>query len=168
MRILRSAGAIRLQLDAVELQTLGDLLGELIDDLSSEPKPDDVVHERLYPAAYTDAEAEQSFRKMTHSGLQSERIERAARCLAELAEAPERTSGLARRPRTELTLTDADSDRWMRVLNDLRLVLGTRLAITEEEDSLANLDPADPDALSYVIYGWLTALQDSLVRVLME
>jgi len=35
-------------------------------------------------------------------------------------------------------------------------------------ETFANLDPADPQALSYVIYGWLTALQDNLVRVLME
>ena len=167
MRILRTADSIRLQLDPVELQTLADLLAELIEDLDADPQPDDAVHERLYPAAYVDTDAEQSFRKMTQAGLKTERIERAQQCLAELAEAPERTTAVTRRARHEVSLTDADSDRWMRVLNDLRLVLGTRLEITEDDDHLGALDVGDPEAMSYVIYGWLTALQDNLVRVLM-
>jgi hypothetical protein len=52
------------------------------------------------------------------------------------------------------------------VLNDLRLALGTRLGITEDDDP--DLDPVDPAAQSRVIYYWLTALQDSVVQGLMS
>jgi hypothetical protein len=187
MRLSRSGDGARLQMGAVEVQTLADLLTELVDDLTADPgtagtngttgtngtagtsgsaAPADPVHARLFPAAYADAEAERGFREMTESGLRTERVERAQRCLSELAGAPSRVAGLARRPRQELLLGDEDCDRWMRVLNDLRLVIGTRLEITEDED-FASVDPEDPQSFSYVVYGWLTAMQDNLVRIRM-
>ena len=66
-----------------------------------------------------------------------------------------------------MTQVELDADggqRWIQVLNDLRLVLGTRLGITEED---GDLDPAAPDFQQRSVYYWLTALQDSLVRALM-
>jgi hypothetical protein len=168
VRILRSGALVRLQLGPVEVQALADLLTELIDSLDADPAPGDAVHDRLYPAAYADRESEEGFREMTETSLRTDRITRAQECLAELVEAPSRSSGLARRVRQEIELSDAEADRWMRVLNDLRLVIGTRLGVTEEDETLDSLDPDDPQALSYVMYGWLTAMQDTLVRVLAD
>jgi hypothetical protein len=54
---------------------------------------------------------------------------------------------------------------WLGVLNDLRLVLGTRLEITEEtteEDFAAG----DPLASTFALYGYLTWLVDAIVRAL--
>jgi hypothetical protein len=52
-------------------------------------------------------------------------------------------------------------DAWLGTLNDLRLVLATRLGVTEQTD----LDPApdDPQAQALLIYGWLGWLQESLL-----
>jgi hypothetical protein len=50
------------------------------------------------------------------------------------------------------------------VLNDLRLVLGTRLDVTEEMDF--DLDPSDPSAAELAVYAYLSWLQEQLVEAL--
>lgn len=55
--------------------------------------------------------------------------------------------------------------RWMGSVNDLRLVLGTRLDVTEEMDGL-ELDPTDPDAALYGVYGYLGWLLEHIVEAL--
>jgi hypothetical protein len=52
------------------------------------------------------------------------------------------------------------------VLNDLRLALGTRLGVTEEDDH--DVDATDPREQPRLIYYWLTAVQDSVVHGLMR
>jgi hypothetical protein len=49
------------------------------------------------------------------------------------------------------------------VLNDLRLALGTRLGITEDDDHVVER-PDDPR----VVYYWLTGIQDAVVQALMR
>jgi hypothetical protein len=60
-----------------------------------------------------------------------------------------------------LQLDDEAADRWLRVLNDLRLALGTRLGVTEQDE----LDDQEP---AVQLYHWLSAVQDLLVGHLME
>ncbi len=55
---------------------------------------------------------------------------------------------------------------WMGAVNDLRLVLGTRLDISEETDLLPDLD--DPDAPALAVYGYLSELLGSMVDALSE
>ncbi|MEO9138720.1 MAG: DUF2017 family protein, partial [Jatrophihabitans sp.] len=55
--------------------------------------------------------------------------------------------------------------RWIQVINDMRLALGTRIGVTEDEP---DFDPSDPDAQPWVVYYWLTAVQDSVVTALMR
>ena len=62
------------------------------------------------------------------------------------------------------SLTPDEVQAWLGVLNDTRLVLGTRLGVTEEEHVL---DPADPDAGAYALYQWLTWVQGDLVEELL-
>ena len=64
----------------------------------------------------------------------------------------------------QIDLGPDDVQAWLGVLNDTRLVLGTRLGITEEEHEL---DPADPDAGAYALYQWLTWVQGDLVEALL-
>ena len=52
------------------------------------------------------------------------------------------------------------------MLNDLRLALGTRLGVTEDEP--ADIDPADPRAQIWAVYCWLPTLQDGLVQTAMR
>ena len=61
-------------------------------------------------------------------------------------------------------LTPEEVQAWLGVLNDTRLVLGTRLGVTEEE---RELDPADPEAGAYALYQWLTWVQGDLVQELL-
>jgi len=55
-------------------------------------------------------------------------------------------------------------DRWLRVLNDLRLTLGTRLDISEDDEHW-QIVPDDPRSAAYLLYGWLTEVQDTVVRI---
>ena len=53
---------------------------------------------------------------------------------------------------------------WLGVLNDTRLVLGTRLGVTEDEP---DIDLDAPEARSYAVYYWLTGLQGDLIEMLL-
>jgi Domain of unknown function (DUF2017) len=150
MRLRRKAGVLRLEITDAEAALLGGLLDDFADALA-EPDPDDPVTQRLYPDGYTDdQEAAREYRELVESDLRAERIGRLQACRAELA------AGGGRVP-----LDDEAIDRWLRVLNDLRLALGTRLGVSEE----AELDDSHP---AVQIYSWLTAVQDMLVMQVMR
>jgi hypothetical protein len=155
VKVFRRRGRLRLRLDPVENVLLSRLIDEL-DTMLAEPVGEDDVLKRLYPAAYRDdSEAELEFRSLTETSLRTERTERIAACRADLAQSD------------EIDLTDEDAGRrWIQVLNDLRLALGTRLGISEDDDH--DLDPSDPQTQPRVVYYWLTAVQDSVVSGLMR
>jgi hypothetical protein len=54
---------------------------------------------------------------------------------------------------------------WMRALNDVRLVLGTRLDVTEEGDERP-VDRRDPRAPAFAVYDYLTYLQGEIIEAL--
>src|SRR5215472_12708228 len=59
------------------------------------------------------------------------------------------------------------TESWLRTLNDVRLMFGVRLEVTEDfEEQLAALDPEDPKVAAFEVYGWLGAVQESLVRAI--
>jgi hypothetical protein len=160
VKLTRTGDAVRLRLSMAESHVLEQLFGELQQVLApGSLDADDPVRRRLYPAAYDDPTAEQDFRELTESGLQQDRSERADECLAELRQGRSLV-------RTELVLAPDAADRWIRVLNDLRLTFGTQLDITEDDDY--ELDATDPQVHLRARYLWLTALQDVLVSTLME
>jgi uncharacterized protein DUF2017 len=161
MKIHHTAGGLALYFERAEGELLVQLLGDTADAMQSGAlDADDPVQQRLFPTAYRDdADAEQAFRELTESALRDERIERAERCTAEVAAARTRRRGL------EVVLDDEGAERWMRALNDVRLALGTRLEITEDDDH--DIDPEDPNAGARMAYGWLTMVQDGLVRALL-
>ena len=61
------------------------------------------------------------------------------------------------------SLTEDQLTAWMGAINDLRLVLGTRLDVTEEQDS-PSLD--DPQAPAFAVYQYLTFLLAEIVHAL--
>jgi Domain of unknown function (DUF2017) len=156
VKVSRRHGHVRLHLDPAEAELLARLFDELDALLDGAGDPDDEVLRRLFPAAYPqDERAEAEYRQLTETTLRAERSERIAACRAELA-----TS-------TDVELADPDSGRrWIQALNDLRLALGTRLGVTEDDDR--EVDPGDPAAQPWLVYYWLTHLQDSLVQGLMR
>ena len=139
-------GDFRLRLSDGERELLRTLPGELRALLDSER--DDPGLRRLFPPAYErDEEGEDEYRRLMADELLEGR--RAALWLVE------ETAGRDR-------LTAAELDGWLRALNDLRLVLGTRLDVTEEMYD-AELDPAHPQAYELSVYAYLSWLQEQLV-----
>ena len=139
-------GGFRLRLSDAERELLRTLPGELREILDSEQ--DDPSLRRLFPPAYErDDEAEDEYRRLMADELLEGR--RAALRLVQ------ETAGRERLSAEEL-------DAWLRALNDLRLVLGTRLDVTEEK-YVTELDPAHPQAYELSVYGYLSWLQEQLV-----
>jgi hypothetical protein len=160
MKLSRRHGALRLRFEPFEVPLLVSLLEDFVARLRearSAPgsSASDDVERRLFPSAYADDEAASEFRELTESVLREEREQRALACRDDLTAVD-----------TELTVTAEEGQRWIQVLNDLRLVLGTQLDITE--DDAPDVDPGDPEAPARSVYYWLTYLQDSMVRALMR
>jgi hypothetical protein len=140
--------------------------GDLFDDLekmfseASAPPPErpaDPVLARLLPDAYNDdPEAAGEFRKYTESSLREAKKYFAQTMLETLPPGGGRVKLSAEQARD-----------WMRALNDVRLMFGVRLEVTEDfEEQLAALDPKDPRIAAFEVYAWLGAVQESLVRAI--
>jgi hypothetical protein len=139
-----------------------DVFAELEKQFSQPDEPDpelsmDPVVARLLPDAYRDdPEKAGEFRKYTESSLREAKKYFAQTLLETLP--PQ--GGKVR-------LTGDQARDWLRALNDMRLMFGVRLEVTEDfEGQLAALDPKDPRAAAFEVYGWLGAVQESLVRAL--
>jgi Domain of unknown function (DUF2017) len=106
---------------------------------------------RLFPPGYADdQDANAEYGRLVGEALLTER--RAA--LRTFAETLDRDR-----------VTAEELDVWARALNDLRLVLGTRLDVREEE--LAEpIDPRDPRAEELALYAYLSWLQEHVVDAL--
>jgi uncharacterized protein DUF2017 len=141
------AGDFRLRLSVGERELLRELPAELLGLLTAEP--DDPVLERLFPPAYEDDEAEEiEYQRLMHGELVDGRRE-ALRVL-------ETTADRERLAANEL-------HAWLGALNDLRLVLGTRLGVSEEVYE-RDLDPRDPQAYDLAVYAYLSWLQEHVVE----
>jgi hypothetical protein len=162
-RKLRRNGVFVATFSAIELTLLNGLLDEL-DELSSvesaeaggptarsEPSADPVIA-RLYPAGYADEADADEFRELTQTSLQQDRRDRYGQCRAELT--------LSRADAGELSIAPEDRQRWLMVLNDMRLALGTRLGVSAE--GFANAVDRQEEA-AQAAYHWLTAVQDELL-----
>ena len=119
--------------------------------------PADPVLARLLPDAYQDdPESAGEFRKYTESSLREAKKYFAQTLLETLP---------PKGGRVKLTADQARD--WLRALNDVRLMFGVRLEVTEDfEEQLATLDPKDPRVAAFEVYGWLGAVQESLVRAM--
>lgn len=115
---------------------------------------DDPALARLFPDAYDlDEDAADDFRRYTETELRDAK----AAHLTVLADAVEASGD-------KTTLTEGQARSWMVALNDLRLVIGSRLHLDDEEEP--ELEPEYAEQLT-AIYQWLTWLQESLVGALL-
>ncbi|MGW2637269.1 DUF2017 domain-containing protein [Streptomyces sp. NPDC001348] len=154
-----------------------DPLAELFAEGPSEP-PTDPVLRRLLPDAYCDPEhtpataedAEQQraysaeFRRFTENDLRAGKRENALSVIRSLDALASAGEGGA-----VLSLSPEESRQWLGALNDLRLAIGARLEIADEDDTdllyrLPDEDPRKPMAMAYL---WLGGLQETLVSTLM-
>jgi hypothetical protein len=142
-----------------ESTDLFDDLEKMFNETTAAPPdaPADPVLARLLPDAYQDDdEAAGEFRKYTESSLREAKKYFAQTLLDTVP---------PKGGRVKLTADQARD--WLRALNDVRLMFGVRLEVTEDfEDQLASLDQKDPRLAAFEVYGWLGAVQDSLVRAI--
>lgn len=119
--------------------------------------PDDPALARLLPAGYEDDDAAAAeFRRFTESDLVRAKRENADTVRTGLRSLP----GL-------LHLEAAALPAWLGTLNDIRIVLGERLDIRDDEQDIeAEIGPADERWEDLDDYRWLTALVDQLVGVM--
>jgi len=141
-------GTVELGLSRDERTLLGGLVEELRALLDG--APGDPSLRRLFPPAYDEEDDERAYRDLMGGELLDGR--RAA--LELVAETVDRDR-----------LSPEEAETWLRALNDLRLVLGTRLDV--QEDTFAEeLDENDPRAPALAVYGYLSWLQEQLVAAL--
>jgi hypothetical protein len=154
----------------------GDPLAELFAEGPSEP-PSDPVLKRLFPDAYSDPEgtpgpkeAEEQkaysseFRRYTENDLRAGKRDNALAVIRSLdALSPVDDGGAV------LKLSPEESRQWLGALNDLRLAIGSRLDITDEDDTdlLYRLPDEDPRKPMVMAYLWLGGLQETLVTTLL-
>ncbi|WP_409471846.1 DUF2017 domain-containing protein [Streptomyces sp. HC307] len=153
-----------------------DPLAELFAEGPSEP-PSDPVLRRLFPDAYRDpegtpgpeaAEEEKAhsaeFRRYTENDLRAGKRENALAVIRSLDTLTSAGDGGA-----VLELTVEQSQQWLGALNDLRLAIGSRLEITDEDDTdlLYRLPDEDPRKPMVMAYLWLGGLQETLIGTLM-
>lgn len=140
-------GDYRLRLPAHERTLLRSLPGQLRVLLQS----DDPALERLFPSAYPDDPARDAeFRDLVRGELLDRRLS--------AIEVMERTLEKDR-------LDEEELQAWVATINDLRLVLGTRLGVTEDLDLEAVPDD-DPRAPAFALYAYLTWLEEQAVEEL--
>ncbi|MFJ8773300.1 DUF2017 domain-containing protein [Streptomyces microflavus] len=157
-----------------------DPLAALFAEGPSKP-PSDPALARLFPDAYggpdelteSDGKSEEElrelsaeFRRFTENDLRSRKREDALAVVRTLdALSPAGGGGAV------LTLTADECRSWLGSLNDLRLTIGTRLEVSDEDDgedgSLYRLPDSDPRKPMVMAYLWLGALQETLVESLM-
>ncbi|MDL2079634.1 DUF2017 domain-containing protein [Streptomyces sp. GXMU-J15] len=159
-------------------ETSDDPLAELFTDGPSEP-PADPVLRRLFPDAYSDPEgtpgpeqAEEQraysaeFRRYTENDLRAGKRENALAVIRTLDGLSAESAGDGG---AVLKLDPDESRQWLGALNDLRLAIGSRLDITDEDDTelLYRLPDEDPRKPMVMAYLWLGGLQETLVSTLM-
>jgi hypothetical protein len=114
---------------------------------------DDPAMRRLFPRAFMDDEgASAEFDAVVREDLVAQRMA--------AIETLERTAGSERLSEDELV-------GWLGAMNDLRLVIGVRLAVTEESTA-RDYAGDQKDERAYALYAYLTALEDDVVRALAD
>ncbi|MDJ0344388.1 DUF2017 domain-containing protein [Streptomyces sp. H10-C2] len=131
-----------------------DPLAALFTDGPTKP-PSDPALARLFPDAYEDTAQSSEFRRFTENDLRTRKREDVLALVRSLD-----AGGPA------LRLTPEESRRWLGALNDLRLTIGTRLEVTDEDTELYRLPDDDPLKPMVMAYLWLGGLQETLIETL--
>ena len=183
MRLLpQPDGGLRLRLDFDEAQLLDRLVTQLTDLLQSHSStaldpdplfaslevggsdaiPEDPALARLFPDAFEDEGEASAFRRVTEQGLVNRKLQDALEVTSAL--------GLGAAPRmddtgsVEVDVTEHTMPAWVRTLTSLRLAIAARVGLERESDH-AKLLAADETRGTVMVYDWLAAILDSVLRV---
>ena len=147
-------GEYRVRLDDDErelLRSLPDQLEALLGQNGADAGPAGLGMIRLFPPAYLDDHTlDAEYHRLMREELVGRRIE-ALRTVRDTLDSER--------------LTDAELNAWMRILNDVRLVLGTVIDVSEDSDPL-DVDDDAPDYAQRVVYVVLSELVAEAVDAL--
>ena len=163
-------GKLTLKLDDAELGVLSQLfeqMAELLEHPESEAGTDplakmlnmsgstqiseDPALARLFPDGYSDDEhASADFRRFTEQDLRAQKLAALTTVRDSLSDWTGKSS-----------ITAQQAQDWLKAINDLRLVLGTRLEITDEVET-----DFEADEPGIHLYNYLTYLQGTLIDAL--
>jgi Domain of unknown function (DUF2017) len=141
----RNTGDFQLNLSAEDRSILRQLAPQFIELLAD---PDQPVLKRLFPPAYSgpdDAERQAEYRRL----MQEDLVDRHRQELELLAAKADARS-----------LTPEELEAWSRALNGIRLVLGTYLDVSEEDEHRL------PATTEESVYRWLTYLLGEAIEAL--
>jgi Domain of unknown function (DUF2017) len=128
------------------LANLADQLRELLTETTDDPSV-----RRLFPTAYhDDADRDREYQQLVRDELLERRLS-ALETVEATLEAGE--------------LDEDQLSSWLSAVNDLRLVLGTRLDVGEEH---LDIEADDPDAPAYAVYEYLGFLLSEVVDALTD
>jgi hypothetical protein len=140
-------GHYALNLPEEEREVITGLVEQLRDVLLA--TTDEPIVRRLFPTAYNEDPArDQEYQQLVRDELLERRL--AALATVEATASAEVVD--------EPTLAG-----WLAALNDLRLVLGTRLDVSEDD---LEVDPDDPEAFAHAVYHYLGLLVGEAVDAL--
>jgi hypothetical protein len=150
-RIQRTrSGDFRVRLEPEERELLRTLPSQLRELLADSDEADPSVR-RLFPPAYVgDEEHEDEYRRLMGDDLREHHLQAIA--IMEATIDQER-------------LAEGELVAWLSAVNDLRLVLGTRLDVSEDMD-YGGVGPDDPRAPGLALYGYLSWLEEQMVEAL--
>ncbi|HJR46497.1 MAG TPA: DUF2017 family protein [Actinomycetota bacterium] len=144
---------LRVQLDANEADLLRGLTNEMRLVLEADIPDADPVQQRLFPRAHDDDEDEAAYQELVGSELKDVKLE-ALRTV-------ERRLG-SDGPLDD-TLPEGEIHEWLRLINDIRLAIGTRLQVDEAKMD-KQYDPDDPEAPALAVLHWLAWVQTSILE----
>jgi hypothetical protein len=131
------------------------LLAEMRTLLKAELPRVDEVTRRIFPDAFDDPAEAENYRELVGDELRSNK----------LAAVDEFEAQLAHQGPADIVLETSAIPRLLSVLTDMRLAIGTRLAVTEETMG-TELDPSDPDTPALSVLHWLGWVQESVLAAI--
>jgi hypothetical protein len=143
-------GGFLVRLTTSEREAIRGVPG-MLRDLLRGGDPADPALQRLFPPAYADdPERSAEFAHMVHDDLLAQRMA--------AVDTMERTIDADR-------LSEDEVAAWLAAINDVRLMLGVRLDVTEASTPL-DFEGDDERAASYAVYAFLSWLEEDVVSAL--
>jgi hypothetical protein len=152
VEFVRTRTGGRLILDDAESDLIMRVAGELRSLLTTTPNTDDPVVERLLPDAFEDRIEQAKYQDLIGDDLVTFKIE----ALDAVSESLSETG-------SDVEIEGEALHRWLSVLTDMRLAIGTRLQVDEEMMG-AEIDPEDPNGPSLAVLHWLGWIQEGIIR----
>jgi hypothetical protein len=141
----QKTGMFQLNLSGDDRAILKHLVPQIVELMAD---PDQPVVKRLFPPAYSDPthhEQEDEYHRLMQEDLASHHREE-LQLLSDTAD--------------EQTLSEDQLMAWMRAINSIRLVLGTYLDVSEDDERSRPRSPEE------AVYRWLTYLQGEVIEAM--